>query len=161
MTKLKTKLHLWKEHISVGVIILAAVIITNILVYNRIEEIPRSALLEFSNLLATLLGLTFTAFAILVSITPMIRKDFLKTDIFDSIGVIFYVTLILQFFSLIFTFMSYILFGHNIYYVFINIVAISLAVWSLGFLLYSIRYLFLIFRSTKNKILEKDQTSSL
>ena len=132
MTDLKTILHLWKEHIAVGVLILIMVIITNLLVYNKIEEIPRSALLQFSDLVATLLGLTFTAFAILVSITPMLRKDLLKTDIFDSIGTMFYVTLILQFFSLIFTFVSYIIFGHNIFYIFINIVTINLAAWSLG-----------------------------
>ena len=160
MTDLKTILHLWKEHISVGVLILIMVIITNLLVYNKIEEIPRSALLQFSDLVATLLGLTFTAFAILVSITPMLRKDLLKTDIFDSIGTMFYVTLILQFFSLIFTFVSYIIFGHNIFYIFINIVTINLAAWSLGFLLYSIRNLFVLFKSTKNKILNDNQTSS-
>lgn len=160
MTDLKTILHLWKEHISVGVLILIMVIITNLLVYNKIEEIPRSALLQFSDILATLLGLTFTAFAILVSITPMIRKDFLKTDIFDSIGTIFYATLILLFFSLVFTFLGYTLYGHYIYYIFVIIIAISFAVWALGFLFYSIRFLFLIFKSIKKTILEEDQTSS-
>lgn len=160
MTKLKDKLHPWKEHIVVGIVIIGADIFTTLLIYNKIEVIPRSALLEFSDLLATLLGLTFTAFAILVSITPMIRKDFLKTDIFDAIGKIFYATLILQFFSLILTFVSYILFGDNVYYISTMLVSINFAIWSLGFLLYLIRYLFVIFRSIKNKILEKDQVSS-
>ena len=156
MTGLRTKLHLWKELVTVGVSIFIMGIVADVLLYNRLEEIPRSALLEFSDLLATLLGLTFTAFAILVGITPMIRKDFLRTDVFDSIGKIFYVTLILQFFSLILTFISYFLFGHNVFYFFANLATISLTVWSLGCLLYSIQNLFRLFKVTKNKISKED-----
>ncbi len=159
MNESKSKLHLWKEHITVLILILIVIIITIVLIYNKIDNIPRSALPEFADMLATLLGLTFTAFSILVSITPRIRKDFLKTDIFDAIGIIFYVTLILQFFALIFTFISYMLYMDSITsitYILCMIIAISLTVSSLGFLLYLIKQLFLIFKSVKNQSSERD-----
>lgn len=151
MNKLKSKIHLWKENITVAMVILMAAIITLILVYNKIEGIPRSVLPEFSDMLTTLLGLTFTAFSILVSITPRIRKDFVKTDVFDAIGMVFYITLLFQFIALIFSFISYILYSHTIGYILCIMVSIAFTVLSLGFLLYLIRNLFLIFKSIKNE----------
>ncbi|WP_298278420.1 hypothetical protein [Ferroplasma sp.] len=101
--------------------------------------------------MATLLGLTFTAFAILFTITPYIRRDYVATDTFGNTGKTFTITLVIQFFTVILSFMAYVFFDADVYYG-ILLATTFFAVFSMGFLLFLIREMFILFRAIRNSL---------
>ncbi len=124
------------------------------LLFSEIVNLPRSSLPFLTTVLSTLLGLTFTAFAIVSAFIPNLSKDFVKTKTFANIGKLFYWTLLLQIISLILSFFSYLLFGTTIY-VHLIIITIVATTYSFGFLAYLIHNTFLLFKISRNEVLRK------
>ncbi|WMT51249.1 MAG: hypothetical protein RE471_09760 [Ferroplasma sp.] len=141
----------WSEHIELSGLLVGIWILFVSLSQQELKELPRSVIPFLVTILATLLGLTFTAFSILVAITPSIRKDFVRTVTFDNIGKTFYITLIIQFLTLILSLMDYIFFSTDLYY-YILLASTFGTFFSLGFLLYLVRDIFGLFRVVRGMV---------
>ena len=84
MMKNKSIWQYWSAHIILSIVLISIFFIA--LLNRDIIQIPRSTIPFLSTILSTLLGLTITAFSILVAVTPNIRKDFVETTTFENIG---------------------------------------------------------------------------
>lgn len=144
----------WSTHIKLTIILIIMWAIFFIFSRKELNELPRSVIPFLGTIVATLLGLTFTSFAILVAITPNIRRDYVATDTFDNIGKMFYITLIIQFCTVILSVMTYIFFNTEIYYA-ILLATTFFAVFSMGFLLFLIREIFILFKSIRNRLINQ------
>jgi len=140
----------WSAHIILSILLIIIWIVFLAFAHQELSELPRSVIPFLVTILATLLGLTFTAFSILVAITPNIRKDFVITDTFDNIGKTFYITMIIQFFTVILSFMAYIFFNTEAYYYLLPASTFG-TVFSLGFLFFLIRDIFILFKGIRNR----------
>jgi len=152
MEKTKKIRQYWSTHIILSIALALICVPFIIFLKSNINMIPRSTIPFLSTILSTLLGLTFTAFSILVAVTPNIRKDFVATDTFNNIGKTFYLTLVIQFIADIFSFISYLLFDTTAF-VSLMCSTIILSIYSFGFLFFLIRDIFILFKSVRNMIL--------
>ena len=141
----------WSEHIILSIILIVIWILFYIAANQELKELPRSVVPFLGTIMATLLGLTFTAFAILFTITPYIRRDYVATDTFGNTGKTFTITLVIQFFTVILSFMAYVFFDADVYYG-ILLATTFFAVFSMGFLLFLIREMFILFRAIRNSL---------
>lgn len=141
----------WSEHIILSIILIVIWILFFIAAHQELKELPRSVVPFLGTIMATLLGLTFTAFAILFTITPYIRRDYVATDTFSNTGKTFTITLVIQFFTVILSFMAYVFFNTDVYYG-ILLATTFFAVFSMGFLLFLIREMFILFRAIRNSL---------
>lgn len=144
----------WSTHIKLSILLVVISALFILLSNNYLSKIPRSVIPFLGTILATLLGLTFTAFSILVAITPNIRKDFIATYTFDNIGKTFYFTLIIQFIAVILAFISYVFFSTWAYFYLLRI-SIMMTIFSFAFLIFLVRDMFILFKGVRNKIIEK------
>lgn len=86
----------WSRQIA---ILAAAAVVTELALwwfYDEISSIPPSGFEALSTGFATLLGLTFTAFAIVATFMPALRSDFVKSQSFEMIGRTFVIAMIAQ-----------------------------------------------------------------
>lgn len=121
-----------------------------------ILTVPRDAIPFLATVLATLLGLTFTAFAIISAFMPNLREDYVSTHTFMNIGTTFFLTLLIQFISLILSFFSYLLYYQSYVHVMLFF-TITGTIFSFGFLGTLIWGMFRIFRIARNKIVKGAQ----
>ena len=152
MIKNKRIWQYWSTHIILSIALALISILIMVFLNKDIIQIQRSTIPFLSTILSTLLGLTFTAFSILVAVTPNIRKDFIETTTFENIGKTFYLTLLIQFIADILSFFLYILFDTNAFYLLMDF-TIILSIYSFGFLFFLIRDIFVLFKGIRNKIL--------
>ncbi len=129
---------------------------SSILVYffdTFIRAIPRSGVPFFATMFATLLGLTFTAFAILAAFLPNIERDFLGTKTFSVFQITFELTLSLELVSLILSIIAYLSFSTEIYlYILYSLVFSTML--TIGFLGLLINKTFYVFTITKEGLLK-------
>lgn len=144
------------QYWSVPIILVIVYGVISILIllflFPEIVNLPRGSLPFLATVLSTLLGLTFTAFAIVSAFVPNLRKDFVKTNTFKNIGRLFYWTLFLQIVSLILSFFSYLLFGNSAYVYLIGATLVA-TIYSFGFLAYLIHNTFLLFNISRNEMM--------
>ena len=144
----------WSSHL---LLIIGLTIFSGVVLYslgNAITTIPRSSIPFLATVQSTLLGLTFTAFAIISAFMPSLRRDYVETNTFLNIGRTFVGTLFIQFFSLIMSFFTYLSFP------FLDMKTLLFAtvtgtIFSFGFLGLLIWQMFMLFRIARNSIVRK------
>ena len=105
-----------------------------------------------STIFSTLLGLTFTAFAIISAFMPNIERDFLATKTFESFVLTFKITMSLQLLALVLSIIDYILFS-RVYAIITNSVLLYFTFLTLGFMAFLINRTFRVFKITRNNFL--------
>ena len=148
----KIKLGIWDGTVKSAIIFLIISAVFIFFFSNEISSLDRSAILYFSTISATLLGLTFTAFAVISAFLPNIEKDFLKTQAFVNFTTTFKITMFIELLSLLLAIVNYLLF-HTQYYSIFNGITITLIFLTIGFMVILIDRTFKIFKITRNKIL--------
>jgi len=113
----------------------------------------KSAIPFLSTVFSTLLGLTFTAFAIIGAFMPNIERDFLATKTFETFITTFKITLYLQLAALILSISDYVLLLYSLSSI-LDTVLIYLAFLTSGFMGLLLHRTFRVFRITKKGILE-------
>ena len=148
----KINLGVWDGTVKSALIFL---FMSGIFIYvfsNNISSLGRDAILYFSTISATLLGLTFTAFAVISAFLPNIEKDFLKTKTFENFTTTFKITMFIELLSLLLAIVNYLLF-HTKYYSIFNGITITLIFLTVGFMAILIDRTSKVFKITRNEIL--------
>ena len=148
----KIKLGIWDGTVKSAVIFFIISVIFIFYFGNDISSLGRNAILYFSTISATLLGLTFTAFAVISAFLPNIEKDFLKTKTFENFTTTFKITMFIELLSLLLAIVNYLLF-HTQYYSIFNGITITLIFLTVGFMAILIDRTFKVFKMTRNEIL--------
>jgi len=145
----------WAEHIVITVSSLVIGALVIILLRPLLDTVSRSAIPFVATIFATLLGLTFTSFAIFTAFLPNIRVDFLRTKTFVNEGKTFKTTIYVEILTMIISFWDYILFN-TMFFVILLYVTVILMILSIGFFILLVRDTFLLFEiARKWKIEEK------
>lgn len=103
---------------------------------------------------STLLGLTFTAFAIIGAFMPNIERDFLATKTFETFITTFKITMYLQLIALILSIADYVLITYIISEI-LGTILIYLSLLTSGFMWLLFHRTFRVFRITRNGLLGK------
>ena len=148
----KIKLGTWDGTVKSAIVFLILSVIFIFFFKNDIASMGRSAILYFSTISATLLGLTFTAFAVISAFLPNIEKDFLKTKTFENFTRTFKITMFIELLSLLIAIVNYLLFQTRYYSIF-NGITITLIFLTIGFMAILIDRTFKVFKMTRNEIL--------
>lgn len=144
----------WEEQIKLSIFLgLISIIALIPYILLGLKEIPRNGMTLISSVFATLLGLTFTSFAIIITLMPNIRRDFLSTNTFTVFLETFKIVLYIQLVSMINGIVNYFVFGTNLYFIG-GLTIIILIIFSLGFFAYLLKKTFQIARIVRNKIIE-------
>ena len=148
----KITLGIWDGTVKSALVFLIMSAIFIFYFSNDISSLGRSAILYFSTISATLLGLTFTAFAVISAFLPNIEKDFLKTKTFENFTRTFKITMFIELLSLLIAIVNYLLFNTQYYSIF-NGITITLIFLTIGFMAILIDRTFKVFKMTRNEIL--------
>jgi len=143
----------WSSHIKLSIF---SFILSLILIYALnpyLINLPREAIPFVATVFSTLLGLTFTAFAITSAFMPNVRKDYLSTQTFMNVGRTYMVTMGLELTSLVFSFLAYLLFDTS-FFVFLIFFTLGGVVFSIAFLAMLLRAMFGLFKSVRNSLIE-------
>jgi hypothetical protein len=116
-----------------------------------LKSLPRESIPFVATVFSTLLGLTFTAFAITSAFMPNVRKDYLSTQTFMNIGRTYITTMALELASLILSFLAYLLFDTPIFALLIYL-TLGGVVFSMSFLVMLLRGMFGLFKSVRNSL---------
>jgi hypothetical protein len=149
----KIKLGIWDGTVKSAITFLIISAVFIFFFSKEISSLGRGAILYFSTISATLLGLTFTAFAVISAFLPNIEKDFLKTKTFENFTTTFKITMFIELLSLLLAIVNYLLF-HTQYYSIFNGITITLIFLTIGFMAILINRTFKVFKMTRNKILD-------
>jgi hypothetical protein len=152
---MKNFLKNWKIQIFIFIL---SIIISFTIIWagiDYINKIPREIIPFISSIFATLLGLTFTAFAIFTAFLPNVREDFLRTSFFKIEGKTFGLTIYIELFTTVITFFDYILYGTELSYPLfsITIILITLSFGYFSLLIYDI---IKIFELTRKKLAKEN-----
>lgn len=104
-TKLK---QYWSYEIKATAITAVAIAILLYIGSSPISELPRSSMALMATILSTLLGLTLTAFSILIAFMRNFTIDFLETNTFLNIGRLFRLIMVVELVSLIVSVVTYV-----------------------------------------------------
>jgi|SRR5271157_287739 len=116
----------------------------------ELQTIPRDALEALFTAFATLLGLTFTAFSILATFMPGLRKDFVQSHTFSTMGQTFVLTMAVELAALVLSGLSFIVYGRpGIEYA--QAASILFAILSLAFLVQLIAYMSSMFKMARSR----------
>lgn len=133
-----------------------AVVVLSLIVYaillsigrEELESIPRDASEALFTASATLLGLTFTAFSILATFIPGLRKDFVKSHTFRTMGQTFVLAMIAEFLTLVLSGLDFL--GDGIPDVaYAGLAAILFAILSVGFIAQLLSYMSKLFKMAR------------
>jgi len=144
----KINLGVWDGTVKSALIFLIMSVIFIYFFSNNISSLGRGAILYFSTISATLLGLTFTAFAVISAFLPNIEGDFLKTKTFENFITTFKITMFIELLSLLLAIVNYLLF-HTQYYSIFNGITITLIFLTIGFMAILINRTFKVFKMPK------------
>jgi len=146
------KLKFW----SVAIKLMVGFIVISILfIYffkNNVNEMPRNGIPFLATTFSTLLGLTFTAFAIIGAFMTNTPKDFLGTGTYETFIDIFKATMLFQVMALILSIFEYFIFG-TMYFVPILYLLITFIIISLGFFTFLVDKTFKIFKMNRKNLL--------
>lgn len=144
----------WSEHIllTIASLIVGSVLI--ILLRHYLNSVPRGAIPFVATIFATLLGLTFTSFAIFTAFLPNIRIDFLRTETFSNEGRTFRFTIYLEISTMTLSFLDYVLFNTNLFTPLLYLLVL-LMILSIGFFTLLIRDTFLLFEHARKWRIER------
>ncbi len=120
--------------------------------YSYLSAIPRNGIPFVATIFSTLLGLTFTAFAIIGAFMPNIEKDFLSTRTFENFFDTFKVTMTLELISLTLCLFYYVTFSGPYSFIFMEVLTGS-SILSLGFMAYLINKTFKVFKIARRGLL--------
>jgi hypothetical protein len=135
-------------------IVAGAIVATALLVrfYSSIlDAVPQSGLEALSSIFATLLGLTFTAFSILTTFMPGLRRDFVKSRTFGTIGKTFVLTMAAQMAALALSVGSFVFYEPGV----LKYAApptILFAILSVGLMGELMAYMFSMFRMARREL---------
>lgn len=146
----------WSEQILVSLVSLLIGSFLIVFFKTFLNTVPRAAIPFIATVFATLLGLTFTAFAIFTAFLPNIRVDFLKTKTLADEGLIFKFTIYLEMYTMLVSFLDYIFFGTDIFLPILYLMVL-LIILSLGFFILLIRDTFLLFELARNWKIEENE----
>lgn len=144
----------WSTHIWLSAVLMAASIASLLTLRSFLLDLPRNAIPFLATVFSTLLGLTFTTFAIFTAFMPNLRIDFVKTNTFLNQGKTFRITIYLELVSLVFTFLDYILYGSAAFVAAIYLTMI-LVIWSMGFFYLLVDDTFRLFKSARDHIIKQ------
>lgn len=145
-------LQFWKSELRAFVFITILSVVFLILFRNYVASLQRGSVSFLSTVFSTLLGLTFTSFAIISAFMPNIERDFLATNTFDGFILTFKITMSLQLIALVMSILDYIIF-FAYYAVLMNSVLLYFTFLTLGFMAFLLNRTFRVFRITRNGII--------
>jgi hypothetical protein len=120
------------------------------LAWAELQVIPRDALEALFTASATLLGLTFTAFSILATFIPGLRKDFVQSRTFSTMGQTFVLTMAAELLTLVLSGASFLASGRpGIEYV--ALASLLFAILSVGFLAQLAAYMSSLFKMARSQ----------
>lgn len=150
MTLIRIKQY-WLNHVILSVLLIAISCLMLYMMRESIEALPRNSIPFLATVFSTLLGLTFTTFAIFTAFMPNLRKDFVGTNTFLNEGRTFRFTIYLEILTLLLTFLDYIIFGSPAFD-FTIFVTVILVIWSIGFFYFLVENTFRLFKSVREQI---------
>ena len=155
-SKMATRiLQFWKTELRGLVVITILSLLFLILFRNHVTSLQRTSIPFLSTVFSTLLGLTFTAFAIISAFMPNIERDFLATKTFESFILTFKITMSLQLLALVISILDYILFS-NYYSFLMNFVLLYFTFLTLGFMAFLLHRTFRVFRIARNGLIKRN-----
>jgi hypothetical protein len=83
----------WSRQVEIVAVAIVATALMVLFYSSVLDAVPQSGFEALSSVFATLLGLTFTAFSILTTFMPGLRRDFVKSRTFGTIGKTFVLTM--------------------------------------------------------------------
>ena len=144
----KTILQYWAEHIIVAISTLVVGILFIIFLNPYLTKIPRDAVPFIATIFATLLGLTFTSYAIFTAFLPNLKVDFVRTKTFANEGWTFRFTIYLQLITMVISLLDYLLFN-SIAFVPLIYLTVLLMILSMGFFALLVNDTFLLFEQAR------------
>ncbi len=144
----KTILQYWAEHIIVAISALVVGILFIIFLNPYLTKIPRDAVPFIATIFATLLGLTFTSYAIFTAYLPNLKVDFVRTKTFANEGWTFRFTIYLQLITMVISLLDYLLFNSIAFVPFIYL-TVLLMILSMGFFALLVNDTFLLFEQAR------------
>lgn len=141
----------WTTHTILSVFLIMISIIVIYFLNNFILALPRNAIPFLATVFSTLLGLTFTTFAIFIAFMPNLRTDYVETETFLNEGRTFRFTIYFEILALLFTFFDYLIYDTTAFVVTIY-VTVVLVIWSLGFFSMLVESTFRLFTSARDRI---------
>lgn len=119
------------------------------LTWAELQAIPRDALEALFTASATLLGLTFTAFSILATFIPGLRKDFVQSRTFSTMGQTFVLSMAAELLTLILSGLSFLASGRpGVEYT--ALASVLFAFLSVGFLAQLVAYMSSLFKMARS-----------
>lgn len=138
----------WSHQIVIGILsgaVTAAIVLVS---PGTIESIPQTGFEALTGGLATLLGLTFTSFSILTTFMPGLRRDFVKSQTFSSMGATFVLTMAAQISALSGSAVCFVFYRTEI----LNILSpptVFLSLLSVGLMAELVSYMFSLFEMAR------------
>lgn len=148
-------LQFWKTELTGLVVITILSLLFLALFSNYVTSLQRTSVPFLSTVFSTLLGLTFTAFAIISAFMPNIERDFLATKTFESFILTFKITMSLQLLALVISIIDYTLFSND-YAFLMNSVLLYLTFLTLGFMAILLHRTFMVFRIARNGLVKRN-----
>lgn len=145
-------LQFWLYQIVLLVLLVTLSLLFIFFFKDYILQIPRSGTTFLATIFSTLLGLTFTAFAIIGAFMPNVERDFLNTHTFETFISTFRITMIFELFSLVLSIIDYFIFGTVYFQVGLYILIVSITL-SLGFVAYLLNKTFKVFKITRKQLI--------
>ena len=151
----KKILQFWKTELMGLVVITILFLLFLILFSDHVTSLQRTSVPFFSTVFSTLLGLTFTAFAIISAFMPNIERDFLATKTFESFILTFKITMSLQLSALVVSIIDYTLFSTD-YALPMNSLLLYFTFLTLGFMAFLLHRTFRVFRIARNGLIKRN-----
>lgn len=142
----------WSTELKIIIVITIIYFLFLIPFSNHEIILTREVVPFLSTVFSTLLGLTFTAFAIIGAFMPNIERDFLATNTFETFIVTFKITLYLQLTALVLSIADYVLVTYSISPI-LGTILIYLALLTSGFMGLLFHRTFRVFGITRNGLL--------
>jgi hypothetical protein len=140
----------WIRQLAITVASLLLFLVFLWLAWPELQVLPRDALEAIFTASATLLGLTFTAFSILATFIPGLRRDFVKSRTFSTMGQTFVLTMVAELLTLILSGLSFLAAGRpGVEYAALG--AVLFAFLSVGFLAQLGAYMFSLFKMARSE----------
>ncbi len=143
----------WYRQMTIAAISLIATVLVVLLVPGAIEGIPQTGFEALSGGLATLLGLTFTAFSILTTFMPGLRRDFVRSQTFAVMGVTFVLTMAAQMAGLSVAAICFVFYRKPVLGI-LSPPTVFLALFSIGLMAELISYMFSLFEMARQSASE-------
>lgn len=140
----------WSRQILVVGVSVVLYILLLWLAWGELQQIPRDALEALFTSLATLLGLTFTAFSILATFIPGLRSDFVQSRTFTTMGTTFVLAMVVELIGLLLSGLSFLAWGAPGTRI-ASLGAVLFAILSAGFLTQLIGYMSRLFKMARQR----------